>query len=173
MTRLGEKKFQNSLRPRVDTSLIMWYNIIRGWELKSHLLLLKGLYCMKKVVDKVGTKTQVAKVMADEGLSKSAKMRGLFDLGLDIKDISEACGVRYNFVYNVISNYVNINDIDVEKTQTSGKKDMILSLHLEGKTKTEISKLLKTNYNYVYKVIKDFQGEQAAALDMTEAGGAQ
>lgn len=126
---------------------------------------------MKKVVEKVGTKSQVAKVMSEEGLSKSAKMRALFDLGLDIKDIAETCGVRYNFVYNVISNHVNINDIAVEKTQTSGKKDQILALHLDGKTKTEISKLLKTNYNYVYKVIKEYQNELSAAVDQTEAAG--
>ena len=124
---------------------------------------------MKKVVEKVGSKKEIEKVLKDKALSKSAKMRALFDLGLDIKDIATATNVRYNFVYNVVSNHVNINDIAVEKTQTSGKKDQILSLHLDGKTKTEISKLLKTNYNYVYKVVKEFQMEQSAAVDTTEA----
>lgn len=123
---------------------------------------------MKKTVDKVGTKKQVKAIM-DEDLSKSAKMRALFDLGLDIKEISELTAARYNFVYNVVSNYVNINDIAVEKNQVSGKKDAILTLHLAGKTKTEISKELKTNYNYVFKVVKEFQQEQMATSDATVA----
>lgn len=119
---------------------------------------------MKKVVEKMGSKKEIAKVM--EGTqSKSAKMRELFDLGLDIKEIAELTQVRYNFVYNVISNYVNINDIAVEKTETTGKKDQILALFLDGKKKVEISKLLKTNYNYVFKVVKEFEQEQLAAID--------
>lgn len=123
---------------------------------------------MKKTVDKVGTKKQVKDIM-NEDLSKSAKMRALFDLGLDVKEISELTATRYNFVYNVVSNYVNINDIAVEKNQVSGKKDAILALHLAGKTKTEISKELKTNYNYVFKVVKEFQQEQMATIDAAVA----
>lgn len=69
--------------------------------------------------------------------------------------------VRYNFVYNVISNYCVVEGIEVEKKASTGKKDIIIGLHKEGKTKKEISVELKTNYNYIYQVIKKYETEQA------------
>jgi transposase len=87
--------------------------------------------------------------------SKSKKMISLYNHGLSIKDISVLLGTRYNFVYNVISNYTRINDIDLRTNIGVSKKVQIEKLISEGKSNTEVSKLLKTNYNYVYKVSKD------------------
>jgi len=96
-------------------------------------------------------------------VSKSAKMKQLFDLGLDIKVIAEEMDVRYNFVYNVISNYVNINDVPVSKASGESKKGAIIGAFLSGKTNKEIAKELKLNYNYIYKVIREY-GEQQAIV---------
>lgn len=89
-------------------------------------------------------------------VSKSQKMVALYDLGMDLKDIATTIGVRYNFVYNVVSNYCRVNDIDL-RTNKGGatKKDAIIALVEAGKSNTEISKELKTNYNYVSKVVKE------------------
>ena len=88
--------------------------------------------------------------------SKSKAMIELYNEGLDIKQIAQAMDVRYNFVYNVISNHCRMNEIELRtnKTNENSKKVMIEKLFKEGKTNIEISKELKTNYNYVYKITK-------------------
>ena len=88
--------------------------------------------------------------------SKSQAMVELYNQGLEIKEISNVMNVRYNFVYNVISNYCRMNEIELRtnKTNENSKKAMIEKLFKEGKTNVEISKELKTNYNYVYKITK-------------------
>lgn len=88
--------------------------------------------------------------------SKSQAMVELYNQGLEIKQIANAMDVRYNFVYNVISNYCRMNDIELRtnKNNENSKKVMIEKLFHEGKTNVEIAKELKTNYNYVYKITK-------------------
>lgn len=119
---------------------------------------------MKKVMGKQVKVTDAAiqKVVSNEGLSKSAKMKELFDMGIEVKEIASIMAVRYNFVYNVVSNYCAMNGIQTETTKKVGKKDEILRLHQEGKTNKEISIELKTNYNYVFNCIKAFKAEQSA-----------
>ena len=92
----------------------------------------------------------------NNGTSKSKTMVELYNQGLEIKEISKIMDVRYNFVYNVISNYCRMNDIELRtnKGNENSKKVMIEKLFKEGKTNVEISKELKTNYNYVYKITK-------------------
>lgn len=110
----------------------------------------------KSNVEKViGTKA-VAKVVADETLSKSAKVKALFDGGMEVKEIAEAVGIRYNFAYNVISNYIIVNEIEVETQRKASKKDAVWALLDEGKSAKEIAVELKTNYNYVYKLRKEW-----------------
>lgn len=88
--------------------------------------------------------------------SKSKAMIELYNEGLEIKQIAQAMDVRYNFVYNVISNHCRMNDVELRtnKTSESSKKVLIEELFKQGKSNTEIAKELKTNYNYVYKVTK-------------------
>jgi len=111
----------------------------------------------KKNTELLIKEKDVLKIVRNEELSKSERMKRLFDEGFEIKKISELMNVRYNFVYNVCSNYVNINDIEVVKEKKESKRSIIIKEHLEGKTNSEISKLLKTNYNYVYKVVKEYK----------------
>ena len=89
--------------------------------------------------------------------SKSKAMIALYNSGLEIKQIADIMQVRYNFVYNVISNHCRINDIELRtnKNSTNSKKAQIEELFKAGKSNTEIAKELRTNYNYVYKITKN------------------
>lgn len=89
--------------------------------------------------------------------SKSKAMVALYNSGLEIKQIANIMQVRYNFVYNVISNHCRINDIELRtnKNNTNSKKAQIEELFKAGRSNVEIAKELKTNYNYVYKVTRN------------------
>lgn len=101
------------------------------------------------------TKKEIERIIKGEG-SKSSKMKELYNGGLEIKEIANLLGVRYNFVYNVISNECRVNDIELRTNKNrGGKKEEIIRLFKEGKSNSEISKELKTNYQYVYKVVKE------------------
>lgn len=93
--------------------------------------------------------------------SKSKKMVELYNGGLEIKQIAELMGVRYNFVYNVVSNYCRMNEVELRtnKDNSNSKKVQIEKLFREGKSNTEITTILKTNYNYVYKITKSLTAE--------------
>lgn len=99
---------------------------------------------------------EINKLLNDTTLSKSKKFITLYNEGLEIKEIASLFNVRYNFVYNVISNYCRMNEIELRTNQVNGssKKVMIEELFKQGKSNTEIAKELKTNYNYVYKITK-------------------
>lgn len=108
------------------------------------------------------TQETINQVLNDTALSKSKRFTELYNLGLDIKTIASLCNVRYNFVYNVISNYCRINDVELTTNQktTTTKKDEIINLLKQNKTNTEISKELKVNYQYVYKISKEYFSKQ-------------
>ena len=99
---------------------------------------------------------EIDKLINDATLSKSKKFITLYNEGLEIKEIASLFNVRYNFVYNVISNYCRMNEVELRtnKVDGSSKKVMIEELFKQGKSNTEIAKELKTNYNYVYKITK-------------------
>lgn len=123
---------------------------------------------MKKAgVEVKVTKKALAEVLESDA-SKSSKMKQLFDLGYEVKDIATLMQVRYNFVYNVLSNYVNMNGIVVESNKKEGKKDQILELYKQGRTNKEISIELKTNYNYVFNVVKQFKADNPDVIVVTQ-----
>ena len=101
-------------------------------------------------------KNMEIQTIINNATSKSKAMVELYNQGLEIKEIAIAMDVRYNFVYNVISNHCRMNDVELRtnKGNENSKKVMIEKLFKEGKTNVEISKELKTNYNYVYKITK-------------------
>ena len=110
---------------------------------------------MMKVEKKI-EKKEVEKILKSE-ISKSEKMKILFKGGYEIKEISILMNVRYNFVYNVVSNMIRMNDLekDVIKEEKDNKRDKIVELLKKGKSNIEISKELKCNYNYVWKVVNE------------------
>lgn len=96
--------------------------------------------------------------------SKSAQMIALYNEGNDIKTVATTMNVRYQFAYNVISNYCRMNDVELRtKSKDDSKKVAIIALLEEGKTVTEISTELKTSTNHVYQVRKKFEAAKAAA----------
>ena len=102
------------------------------------------------------TKKEIETIVTNEAVSKSKRFIELYSNGLEIKEIALLFNVRYNFVYNVISNYTRINDLELRTKQRNGesKKDKIVELFNLGKSNTEICKELKCNYQYVYKITK-------------------
>ena len=116
---------------------------------------------MEKAVEvRVEVNGKEVRAVLKQEVSKSQKMKELFELGFDVKTISNILDVRYNFVYNVISNYVNMEGIEVVRNKVAGKEDQIIELYPAGKSNKEISIDLKTNYNYVYNVLKKYKAEQ-------------
>jgi len=108
------------------------------------------------------TNNEMQKIIASEG-SKSSKMVQLYNAGCEIGEIAKAMGVRYNFVYNVMSNECRMAGTEVRVTRRQGSvKKSIIELIEQGKTNTEISKLLGKNYNYVFKVRKEHEATKAA-----------
>ena len=94
-------------------------------------------------------------------VSKSQKMIQMYNEGAQIKDIAQAMNVRYNFVYNVISNYCRMNEVELRtnRDKADSKKSQIISLLKEGKSKTDVAKELKCNYNYVFKIEKELKAQ--------------
>lgn len=124
---------------------------------------------MKKAnVEVKVSESKINKIVGDESKSKSQKMKDLFELGLEIKEIATMMNVRYNFVYNVVSNYARINDIETTSVERSSRKNEILDMFKQGKSNVEISKELKVNYNYVFKVIKEAKQEAEAKVKSAE-----
>lgn len=124
---------------------------------------------MKKVMEsKMSAKVldkKVAEVMGNDKSSKSAKMKALFNLGLEVKEIADMMGVRYNFVYNVVSNMVIVDGVEVETSKKASKKDAVWGMLDEGKTVKEIAVELKTNYNYIYKLKKEWEAKVVAEVE--------
>jgi hypothetical protein len=122
---------------------------------------------MKKLIANAQQPTQetIVKILNEEGLSKSKKMIALFDLGLATKEIAELLTehfgkvVRYNFVYNVLSNYCAVNGIAIEQAVRASRKEAIIELFMLGKSNKEIGIELKTNFTYVFNTIKMFKAE--------------
>lgn len=112
---------------------------------------------MKLVNTTTLSQAKVNKLVQDTELSKSAKIKQLFEAGYSVKQISELLSIRYNFAYNVISNHVNVNGLEVESTKQPSKKDDIIQLHISGSSLKQISIDLKTNYNYVHKIVKEYK----------------
>lgn len=119
------------------------------------------VYCMKRLVEETKklSKKSIESLLSDESISKSSKIKSLFDSGLEVKEVSNLLNIRYNFAYNVISNYVNMNSINVEQTKKESVKDKIIELYLQNKSNKEISIELKTNYNYVFNTLKEYKSK--------------
>lgn len=121
---------------------------------------------IKGVEAKMGKKA-VETLVGSDKVSKSEKIRQLFASGYTINEIKDLVGVRYNFVYNVVQNYVITQGIEVEKTAKASKKDDVVKLLQEGKTLIEVATETKSNYNYVWKIAKEegFTGKKEEVVE--------
>jgi len=119
-------------------------------------------------VEVMGT-NELEAMLADTTTSKSAKVKTLFEQGFDVKEISDMVGIRYNFAYNVIRNHIVVNDVEVVTDKKETKKDSVYKLFDDGKTLAEVSKELKMNYNYVWKLHKEWIREVEKEAKAAEA----
>lgn len=120
---------------------------------------------------KIGTKElekRVEAIMKADGMSKSARMKELFKLGLEVKDIASMLNVRYNFVYNVVSNMVIVDGIKVEESHKESKKDKAWELFDAGKTVKEVAVEMKTSYNYIHKLHTEWKAAAVAEVEKME-----
>ena len=103
----------------------------------------------------------IEKILNNEG-SKSSKMLALYNEGMEIGAIAKLMGTRYNFVYNVVSNACRKSgdEVRVQKKQGTVKAAIIERID-KGMSNTEISKELAINYNYVFKVRKEYEAAKA------------
>ena len=104
-------------------------------------------------------KGMVKKVVGME-ISKSQKMVKLYEGGLEVSEIAKEMGVRYNFVYNVVSNYCRMNGKEMRVVKKENKKMIIIDLIEKGKSNVEISSELRCSYNYVFGVRKVYEMEK-------------
>ena len=110
---------------------------------------------MKKAVEKLISKAAIAKIVANDDLSKSKKIIALFEGGVEISEIAKLVGVRYQFAYNVTSNYINKNRLEDQLVQEVkiNKKEVILQMYDDGASVKDIARELNTYQNYVYQVV--------------------
>lgn len=102
-------------------------------------------------------KTSIKAIVVADDLTKSAKMRRLYDLGLDLADIAKTLKVRYQFVWNVIDIYT---DGAIRQSAPKATKSAEFRKYFdEGKTCAEIAKITNSNNNFVNSVIKRYKRE--------------
>ena len=107
------------------------------------------------------TKAEIKKIV-DQDISKSKRMIQLYNGGLEIKEVAAIMGTRYNFVYNVVSNYCRMNDVQMRVVKRENKKATIIELIEAGKSNVEISAETKCCYNYVFNTRKTYEKEKQA-----------
>jgi len=107
-------------------------------------------------------KTAIKKIV-NQDISKSQKMIQLYNGGLEVKEVAAIMGTRYNFVYNVVSNYCRMNDVQMRVVKRENKKATIIELIKAGKTNVEISAEIKCCYNYVFNTRKAYEKEKQQA----------
>lgn len=113
----------------------------------------------KKKGDFIMKREEVLKRL-ESGCGKSELMKEMYLDGMEIKEIAEVMMVRYNFVYNVVSNMCRVDRVELrtnKKVVGESKKDKIIELLNKGMNKAEVSRELCVNYNYVFKVEKDYE----------------
>lgn len=102
-------------------------------------------------------KKEMMGIVNGEG-SKSGKMLKLYGKGMEIREIAKVMGVRYNFVYNVVSNDCLKKNEEVRVNKKNGSvKNGIIELVKSGKSNNDIVREMGVNKNYVYKVKKEWE----------------
>lgn len=116
---------------------------------------------MKKSVGTVMGQEEKEMIVRSEGMNKSDKIKALFEGGLEVKEISELLQIRYNHAYNVIQNYVIVNDIEViksERTVNAKRLEVIQILENGGKL-IDAARATKSSYNYVWKISQEMKAK--------------
>jgi hypothetical protein len=131
---------------------------------------------MKRLEAQVSwTKEEMMTVATNDTLSKSKRIQTLFDAGCTVKEIHVMMGVIYNHAYNVVSNYVIKNGIEVEKSVraagNNGRKAQIKAMLEDGMKIIDIQRELRCDYSQVWKVKQELfpKTEEEKAAEVAEA----
>ena len=87
--------------------------------------------------------------------SKSEVFKNLYELGMEINEISNLTNSHYSFVYGVIQ-----NKCQMRKSTKNTKSDEIRKLSDSGKNPGEIAKILNSNYSFVFSVVKKYKQQK-------------
>lgn len=100
----------------------------------------------------------MAKKTEEVQISKSEMIRKEFKQGKSISEIAKLHDLRYQFVYNIVSDYCLKNKIDMPRSRQDGetKAQKIIELFEAGKTTRQIMVELDTYPNYISRVISKY-----------------
>jgi transposase len=86
--------------------------------------------------------------------NKSEVMRGMYELGKSVSEISKEMGCNYSYVYGVIERMANRKgEVMRESVEKKGSvSEEIRGLYREGLSVGEIAKRLNRNYSWVWSV---------------------
>lgn len=98
---------------------------------------------------------KVVEIVKSDG-SKSSKMKKLYGMDVEVNEICVLMGVRYNFVYNVVSNEFG----GIRKVKSESMSDKFRKEFENGKSVKDVYKLFNVNYNWVYGVYRKWKKEK-------------
>jgi hypothetical protein len=116
-----------------------------------------------------GLEAKVEAIVGNEATSKSSKMKDMFKLGVEVGAIAKKLGVRYNFVYNVVSNMVIVEGLEVEQGRDTSKRDTVMGMFDKGMSVKEVAVDLKSNQQYLYKLHKEWSAKAVAEVVAEES----
>jgi hypothetical protein len=93
-------------------------------------------------------------------MSKSEKIREMYNNGMNVNEIAKQLNSNYSFVYTVCKKLVEKKGEEIRHTVQNSKSEVIRKMYDEGKTVGEISKELNTNYSYVWTVVEKHRKQE-------------
>lgn len=126
-------------------------------------------------------KRRAIETVLDEELTKSGKIRGLYKLGIEVKDIAKILDLKYNFVYNIVAQCIKEGIVtEIQKPEPTHEEKMLIAVKekevkplppemestivqmwIEGKESNEISETLKIDFDYVLRIVKQTKNKLA------------
>ena len=97
------------------------------------------------------------KEIVESNVSKSEKFRRLYEVGVEVKDISKIMNSHYSFVYGVIER--SYGEVKSKRKSEESKSSRMKKLYDDGYSIGEISRMLESNYSYTWRVINKYRNE--------------
>lgn len=95
----------------------------------------------------------IENIVNDVNISKSEKIRKLYENGLTIANIAKILNINYSFAYQTVSKYCEKANIPkITKDPKDSKAAKIRELFENGENIGNIAKSLNSNYCYVWNI---------------------
>lgn len=98
-------------------------------------------------------------------MSKSARIRELYDQGMSVGECAKQVGVRYQFAYNVVRKQCDKEGEEVRRVNKVTKSDQFRELAAQGKTPGEVAKHFNANYSFVHQVLSKWAKDNPKAAE--------